>query len=178
MTMNRDEVIEALASFAGPLGPMTTLEERLERQDRWVDQAGPELLAALAGIVDSPPQPLPASSDDWEVLVVEIASKAGAAHPDEALAQFLPLLQRPGARAIVVDALGGVADARAVSALGELLARADLTEDDRIRIAGALGDIGGDEACRLLRGMKAAAAPEEDELHQEIDIALSSAVCV
>jgi hypothetical protein len=178
MTMNRDEVIEALASFAGPLGPMTTLEERLERQDRWVDQAGPELLAVLASIVELPPQPLPAPPEDWEVLVVEIASKAGAAHPDAALDQLLPLLQRPGARSIAVDVLGGVADPRAIPALGELLSRPDVRDDDRVRVAGALGDIGGDEACRLLRAMKTDTPLTERELHSEIDIALRSAGCV
>jgi hypothetical protein len=174
---NRDEVIEALALFAGPLGPFTTFEERLERQDRWVDQAGPQLLAVLADIIGSPPRPLPAVPDDWEVLVVEVAGKVGAAYPDQALVQFLPLLELAEARGIAVDALGGVADARAVPALGELLSRPDLSNDDRVRIAGALGDIGGVEACRLLKEMKAVTPFAERDLHHDIDVSLRSAGC-
>src|SRR5262245_55036184 len=114
MTLNRDKVIEALASFAGPLGPFTTLDERLARQDRWVDQSGAELLAVLANVIDSPPESRPEPPDDWDVLLVEIASRAGNAHTDEAIEHFLPLLDRPHARAIAVDVLGGVGDPRAV----------------------------------------------------------------
>jgi HEAT repeat protein len=177
MTRHRDEVIGALASFAGPLGPLTTLEERLARQDRWVDEAGAELVGVLAGVVDSPPRLLPGPPDDWEVTLVELASRAGSAHADEAIAHFVPLLERPHARAIAVDVLGGVGDPRAVPPLGALLSRSDIDRDERLRSAGALGDIGGDEACRLLREMQGATPVDDRELHDEIAISLRTAGC-
>jgi hypothetical protein len=141
MLSHRDEVIAALARFAGPLGPLTSFDEHLDRLDRWVAQAGPDLLAVLATIVDSPPEPLPAPPDDWEVLVVEVAGRVGAAHRDAAMTHLLPLLDRAHARAIAADILGSVGDARALAPLAALLAGADLTEDERIRIADALTDI-------------------------------------
>jgi hypothetical protein len=141
MPVSRDEVIAALASFAGPLGPLTSFDENVDRRDRWVADAGPDLLATLASIVDWPPEPRPAPPDDWEVLVVEVAGRVGAAHRDAAMTHLLPLLDRPHARAIAVDILGSVGDSRALAPLEALLAGADLTEDDRIRIADAVGDI-------------------------------------
>jgi hypothetical protein len=35
MPSQRDEVIAALASFAAPLGRLTTVDERLGQLDRW-----------------------------------------------------------------------------------------------------------------------------------------------
>jgi HEAT repeat protein len=175
MPIDRDEVIAALASFAVPLGPLTAFDERLDVLDRWVAQFGPDLLAVLASIIDAPPEPLPAPPGDWEVLVVAIASQSGSAHRDEALQHVVPLLDRPDARAIAVDILGAVGDRRAVPSMGHLLARHDLTEDERVRVAGALGDIGGEEACRLLREMRAATPATDRELQHEIDTAIRCA---
>ena len=55
--------------------------------------------------------------------------------------------------------------------------RPDLSPDQRLRIAGALGDMGGNEACRLLRDMQGATPIDERELHHEIEIALRAADC-
>jgi HEAT repeat protein len=141
MPSHRDEVIAALARFAGPLGPLTSLDEHLDRLDHWVAQASPDTLAALASIVDSPPDPLPAPPDDWEVVIVEVAGRVGAAHRDAAMTHLLPLLDRSHARAVAADILGSVGDPRALAPLAALLASANLTEDERIRIADALADI-------------------------------------
>jgi hypothetical protein len=75
-----------------------------------------------------------------------------------------------------VDILGSVGDRRAVPSMGHLLARHGLTADERVRVAGALGDIGGDEACRLLRETQAATRATDRELRYEIEIALRAAV--
>jgi hypothetical protein len=174
MTMNRNDVIAALASFASPLGPLTTLEERLERQDRWVDSAEPGLVAVLAGIVQSPPDPLPAIPDDWEVLLVEVAGKVAHAYPDEAITHFVPLLDLPLARAVATDILGSVGDTRAVTRLSGLLGMPELSDDERIRVVGALGEIGGPEAHRLLQDVKASTPSSHQELHRELDIALAA----
>lgn len=172
MTINRDDAVAALASFAGPLGPLTTLDERLERLDRWVHAAESGLVAILADIVASPPAPLPASPDDWEVLLVEVAGKVSRAHADQAITHVLPLLDHSGARTLAIDILGGVGDERAIPRLADLLARSDVSDDDRIRVVGALGDIGGEEAARLLRSLKASTPPTRRECHDEIDLAL------
>lgn len=57
MPIQRDEVIAALASVAAPLGPLTTIDERLDHLNRWVAHASPDALAVLASIIDSPPRP-------------------------------------------------------------------------------------------------------------------------
>src|SRR5678816_3906754 len=68
MPIPRNEIIETLDALAAPLGPQTSHDERLARQDRWVDEGGVELLEALLAVVASPPpeeQLQYSSLDDW-----------------------------------------------------------------------------------------------------------------
>ena len=84
MPIPRDEIIETLDALAAPLGPQTSHDERLARQDRWVDEGGVELLEALLGVVASPPpeeQLQYASLDDWNTLLVEVAGALGKRYP-------------------------------------------------------------------------------------------------
>jgi HEAT repeat protein len=180
MPIPRNEIIETLDALAGPLGPQTSLDERLERQDRWVDEGGVELLEALLGVVASPPpeeQLQYASLDDWHTLLVEVTGALGKRYPEVALQRLLPLLDDDHGRATAVDILGSVGDARAVPRLGLLMQSGRLGEDDLVRVAGALGEIGGDEACRLLAQLRQAVTPAQQELRREIDIAVQAARC-
>jgi HEAT repeat protein len=180
MPTPRDEIIQTLDALAAPLGPVTSLDERMERQDRWVNEGGVELLEALLGVVASPPpeeQLEYASLDDWNTLLVEVAGALGKRHPDVTLQRLLPLLDHDHARAAAIDILGSVGDARAVPRLGQLMQGGRLGEDDLVRLAGALGEIGGDEACRLLAQLRRAATPAQQALRREIDIAVQAAGC-
>jgi hypothetical protein len=180
MPIPRNEIIETLDTLAGPLGPQTSLDERLERQDRWVDEGGVDLLEALLGVVASPPseeQLQYSSLDDWNTLLVEVAGALGKRYPEAALQQLLPLLDDDRARPTAIDILGSVGDARAVPRLDQLMQRHRLREDDLVRLAGALGEIGGDEACRLLAQLRQAVTSAQPELRREIDIAVQAARC-
>lgn len=180
MDMNRDDVIDTLAELAGPLGPFTAHDERLQRQDHWVEAGGVELFEALVDLIASPP-PLArlrnASVDDWSSLLVEIAGTLGKRHRDVAMGRLLPLLDDERARPAVIDVLGGVGDSRAVADLERLVRDRRLGSDELVRLAGALGEIGGDAACRLLQQLRDAATPGQGELLQEVDIALQMAGC-
>ncbi len=180
MPIPRDEIIETLDALAAPLGPQTSLDERLERQDRWLDEGGVELLEALFEVVASPPsdeQLQYASLDDCNTLLVEVAGALGKRYPEVALQWLLPLLDDDHARAASIDILGSVGDARAVPRLGQLMQGGRLGEEDLIHLAGALGEIGGDEACRLLAQLRQAATPAQGNLRREIDIAVQAARC-
>jgi hypothetical protein len=180
MSISRDEVIKMLDVLAGPLGPLTSQDERLERQDSWVDNGGVELFEVLVGLVVSPPtdaQLQYANLDDWSTLLVEVAGTLGKRHPEVALSRLLPLLQDDQARAAAIDILGGVGDVRAVPDLGGLMLGGRLGEDDLVHLAGALGEIGGGEACRLLAQLRQALTPGQSALQQEIEIAAQAAHC-
>lgn len=180
MPIPRDKIIETLDALAAPLGPQTSFDERLARQDRWVDEGGVELLAALLEMVASPPsqeQLQYASLEDWNTLLVEVTGVLGKRHPEVALQRLMPLLDDERARASAIDILGSVGEARAVPRLGQLMQGDRLEEDDLIHLAGALGEIGGDEACRLLAQLRQAATPAQRDLQREIDIAVQSARC-
>lgn len=180
MPISRDETIETLDALAAPLGPLTSHDQRLQRQDRWVENGGVELLEALVALVASPPMQdelQHASLDDWNTLLVEVAGTLGKRYPEIALSRFLPLLEDGHARAAAIDILGSVGDARAVPEFGRLIRGRRLGEDDLVHLAGALGEIGGDEACRLLMQLRQAVTPGQLELRREIDIAMQAARC-
>lgn len=180
MPIPRNQIIETLDALAGPLGPQTSLDERLERQDRWVDDGGVDLLDALLEVVASPPSEERlqyASLDDWNTLLVEVTGVLGKRYPEVALQRLLPLLDDDHARPAAVDILGSVGDARAVPRLGQLMQDRRLGEDDLVRLAGALGEIGGDEACQLLAQLRQSVTPAQRDLRREIDIAVQAARC-
>ena len=180
MSISRDEVIKTLDLLAGPLGPLTSQDERLERQERWVDNGGVELFDALVGLVVSPPMDAQlqyANLDDWSTLLIEVAGTLGKRHPEVALSRLLPLLEDDQARASAIDILGGVGDVDAVPALGRLMLGGCLGEDDLVHLAGALGEIGGGEACRQLAQLRQALTPGQSALQQEIEIAVQAAHC-
>jgi len=86
MAMDRNEVIETLASLAGPLGPFTTLEERLSQEDRWAESGGSDLLEALADIAPSlgPSDKWgPASLDDVQTLLSRSSLSWPSSSPNE-----------------------------------------------------------------------------------------------
>jgi HEAT repeat protein len=180
MPIPRTEIIEMLDALAGPLGPQTSHDERRARQDRWVDEGVVELLAALLAVVALPPtedQLQYASLDDWNTLLIEVAGALGKRYPEVALQRLVPLLDDDDTRAAAVDILGSVGDSRAVPRLAQLMQGRRLGEDDLVRLAGALGEIGGDEACRLLEQLRQAVTPAQQELRREIDIAVQAARC-
>jgi HEAT repeat protein len=180
MPIPRDEIIQTLDALAAPLGPQTNHDERLARQDSWVDEGGVELLEALLSVVASPPpeeQLQYASIDDWNTLLVEVTGALGKRYPEVALQRLLPLIDHDDARPAAIDILGSVGDARAVPRLGQLMQGRGLSEDDLVRLAGALGEIGGDEACRLLAQLRQSVTPTQRDLRREIEIAVQAARC-
>jgi HEAT repeat protein len=178
--ISRDDAIATLDRFAGPLGPMTSPEEQLDQQARWVADGSAELLEILVGLVASPPaedQVRHASLDDWTTVLVEVTGALGRRHRDVAVPRLLPLLDDERARGTAIAILGGVGDARAVAPLGQLIRGRRLGEDDLVRVACALGEIGGAEACQLLGQLQQSVAPDQGELRQEIEIAVQAAGC-
>lgn len=178
--ISRDDAIAALDRFAGPLGPMTSPEERLDEQARWVASGGAELLEILVGLVASPPADdrlRHAGVDDWTHVLVEAAGALGHRHPEVALPRLLPVLDDARARGTAIAILGGVGDARAVAPIGQLIRAGALGSDDLVRAACALGEIGGTEACQLLAQLQQSLAPGQGELRQEIEIAVQAAGC-
>ena len=138
------------------------------------------MLEALFEVVASPlsdEQLQYASLDDCNTLLVEVTGALGKRYPEVALQRLLPLLDDDHARAASIDILGSVGDARAVPRLGQLMQDRRLGEDDLVRLAGALGEIGGDEACHLLAQLRRSVTPAQRDLRREIDIAVQAARC-
>jgi hypothetical protein len=170
----RRELIQVLADFAGPLGPFRALEEMEERRSAWLDGLRASDLPALLDLLRSPPAPAeysPATADDFELELTDAVTAAAAGDPEPSLALMTPLIQDDRARGAVIDVIGGLQLARGLELLAPLVIDARLTSDERVRLACALGDIGGDDARALLRALQTRSDGESDVL-AEIDIAL------
>jgi hypothetical protein len=180
MVMNRDALLAKLAELAGPLGPLVSVSERRDAQDRWADEGGLALLDTLTDLLLERPlaEVVPAADvDDVEILVVEILARISGRDPDRARSQLQRLLRVPSARGVAIDVLGASGGMPAVGLLASLRRETTLDAATQLRLAGALGEIGGDEACAELRALASTAATDDTELLQEIKIAQQRAGC-
>jgi HEAT repeat protein len=166
----RARTLETLFELAGPLGPMGSIEAREARRREVASGAPDWLLDGLVSILtDRPDLPAPVSWDDVEFEIVDLLG-AFPAQPD-LLARLVPLLDRPSARRTVIEALGPIGDPRAVKDLERMYDRGQLDADELTRLAGSLGEIGGDAAAALLRRI-AARNNLPPEARAEVDLAL------
>ena len=166
----RAQTLEILLELAGPLGPGGSIEAR-EARRREVTSGAPDwLLDGLVSILtDRPDLPTAVSWEDVELKIVDLLG-ALSARPD-LLARLVPLLDRPSARGTVIEALGPIGDPRAVKDIERVYDRGQLDADELTRVAGSLGEIGGDAAAALLRRI-AAWDNLPPEARAEVDLAL------
>lgn len=176
--MNREGVIQALRDFAGPLGPFESLDAKLDRRDAWAAGADDSTRAALADVLAHPPAPAdltPADPEAAEVELTEMLVALAHADPPRFLIEFGPLANDHTARPILIDALGGLGHTEGLDVLQRVLQDDTATEDELVRLAGALGEIGGDSARGLLTEMRSQYAERGHRLAQAIDTALQVA---
>ena len=172
--MDEDELIARLEELAGPLGPLVSVAGRREEQDRWADAGGEPLFDALIDLLAARPLSstfAPELIDDIEVVIVEVLSRIAGSDPDRAQAKLASLLREGEALGVAIDVLGAAGGPPAVQLLGALCRDAQLDEATRVRLASALGELGGAEARAALGALADSAASGETALLAEIAIA-------
>lgn len=173
-TIDRADAIAALADHAGPLGPFRGLDEFEAARHAWLSRLTPIDLDVLLGLLTERPAAAERGNTTWEAFELELAHAivaASRADPHGALAELGPLLAHAGARPAAIDAIGTLALARGLEWLAPLVDDPTLDDDAQIRLADALGDIGGPAALRMLERMRAHATGSA-ALRDEIDIAI------
>lgn len=171
MGTTRAEIIEMLCQFAGPLGPFLSMEEREAQRSAWHASLPPESLNTLLDIAGTPPPPLaiPASSRDFfEFELMGALEAVGRRNPSAFAQRITPLMSNPQARPVLIDALGGQGTP-ALATIKALLAIPNLTDDELIRTAGALAEIGGAEAAMLLECMRKSYGSGRPAVVEQID---------
>lgn len=175
-SLTKQRAIEALVDFAGPLGPLQSFEARLKRRSEWVTEQGQALTAALLEIAT---EPLDGESfgslplEDLEVELRQLLVLSGRTAPETLLEALGAHLENKQARPVLIEAIGELGMRKGIAWLRPLVDET-LTEDERVRLAGALGEIGGPEARELLLRMRRANPEEMMAAHEEIERALKA----
>lgn len=175
--ITRQQMIAILVDFAGPLGPFESLDERLDRRDQWVTTADNTVIDALLNVLVYPPDEseiYPVTREGFELHLSELLVLLGRHDSSYTLEKIGPYLSNELARPTVIEVIGGLGSQQGISWIKPLLNEENLTEDELVRLACALGEIGGAEAHRLLKQMRASSSTEMKDLHREINIALQS----
>lgn len=173
--MTRSELIESVLTFIGPLGPMGDVDARDEARDRWARETGAKNVDALLDLLANPPSAGDhESAGEFEYVLSQILTHIGAADRDAFVRRASPLLGNANARAAIVEILGGVGGHDALTALAPLVDANNLTEDEAVRLACALGEIAGSGGEELLERLRVHTAPENTRILDEIGIAFEA----
>jgi hypothetical protein len=173
--MTISELIQRLVDFSGPLGPLESLEERIRRRNEWVAGTDSDIVELLLEVLIQPTgvaELRPATRDDFELEITEVLTLLGQRDTSNFLQRVGPLLVNDQARPILIEVIGALQGQEGIYWLKTLLDSVELTEDELIRLACALGEIGGLETRMLLERMRLSVSSEMKRGHREIDIAL------
>ncbi|HLL54266.1 MAG TPA: hypothetical protein VK447_12000 [Myxococcaceae bacterium] len=129
----------------------------------------------MVDLLERPPEPSTIPPDAREFLDLQLADALVAMGRQDRAAfveRMKPLLSKPSARPVIFDALSEVKPREALAPLAPLCESPELTDNELVRLAIAIGEIGGTEAMVLLERMRVAAARGRPEVLVEIDASL------
>lgn len=174
--MNRSEIINRLIDLAGPLGPLGTEESREQVRSALI---GREPIAAASAILDAvaarPQLPSNVSREEFEFVAAELLAEVG--EQPGVLDLFTHGLQQSALRVVLLDAIALLA-ARAAAPALVVLARAQLphpslSSRELVRLASALGCVGGAEALAAVEELRAHSS-WPPEVARELEIAYAA----
>jgi hypothetical protein len=169
--------LTVLLDFAGPLGPLRSFDERIEQKQRWMSEVDDSAFDLLLDILVDPPgesEMRQVDPEDYEFELSELLTGVGRRDPAGALAKVGPLAADRRIRPVVIDVIGGLGAPAGVDWLEGLLRSEALSQDELVRVASALGELGGGRARALLEGMRRRYADATPEVQKEIEVALRS----
>jgi HEAT repeat protein len=175
---SRTRAMDMLTALALPLAPEESIQDRDARRVQWLLDSGPDLFDVLLDLLILPPTPgelFPATREDVEGEISEAIGALGRQDPVASLDRIARLLVDANVRPAAIDAIAALGDTGGIPILRSLLGSRTLSDDELVRVAGALGEIGGRDAQDVLREMQILVPPDRDDVMQEIEIALRAA---
>lgn len=172
--MTRTEALQAITEFAGPLGPFQEPDERDRREEAWAAGAEADAVEQILDLVIHPP---PASElrgiapEDFEYELSRVLTMIGSRAPSTFLARVSTLLDDTNARRTIIEVIGSLGLEEGLSWLGPLTEDRGLAQEDAIRLACALGEIGGATASTWLDRLQAATPVDRTRVLEEIEVA-------
>ncbi len=144
----RDYLADLIGELSGPLGPMTSPAERAAETTLFLATVGPDDVEALSDVLFEVARD-PDSSDPWAdqraLLAEEALASASVGAPEVTLRTMAAALPDPATRGAALDMIGALGVAAGVPVIETVLGL-ELSEDDLVRAAAALGQVGGDAA--------------------------------
>lgn len=176
--MTRTEAFHAILELAGPLGPFQEPAERDLREEAWAASADSDAVEQILDLVVHPPlvgelHGIAPEAFEYEVsrVLTMIGSRAGSSF----FARVGPLLAAAPARPTIIEVIGSLGFEEGLSWLGPLIEDRRLTEEEALRLACSLGEIGGAQALTLLDRLEATTPVERGRVLEEIVIARGAA---
>lgn len=176
MAYTKSEIAEMLTDFAGPLGPFETVDERFVRKSNWLATLSIDDAPELVALLSNPPTeklPLSVDADGFRAEVADALIALGRRAPIPILSVLSPLLSPAPERGWAIDVIGGIGEPEGLPALASLDPK-KLSEDELVRLACALGEIGNAGAVAQLRALQRTVAADMKSVHAEILIALQN----
>jgi hypothetical protein len=172
--MTRTDLIEPIADYAGPLGPFREPEEQEQQFRQWLSGARFDWLEPLLDLLFNPPPEAShiAVKNGWDVALVECLTHVGKLNPQRFLERVEPHLMREEARLFLIWVIGWIGHREGVRVLIPLAETGILSDEELCFLAGAFGEIGGQEAREILLHMQATVSAQKKDVHREINNAL------
>src|SRR5262245_36263014 len=142
MGYSRNEILQRLLEFTGPLGPFVTPDQLRQRRRDFLEELDETDLPLLAEIAENPPSQLKAVPEELELEIADAVAAAGRSNQSLALNLLARLLSIPNSRSIAITSIGALGAGAGVQLLQPLWLAGSLNDDDAERAACALGDIG------------------------------------
>jgi hypothetical protein len=172
--MTRTEALHAILDFAGPLGPFLEPDEQDQREEAWAASADADAVGQILDLIIHPPSASElrrVAPEAFEFEVSRVLTMIGARAPSSFLARVGPLLNDTHARPTIIEVIGSLRLEEGLFWLRPLALERGLAEEDALRLACSLGEIGGAAAPALLDQLEAATSAERTLVLEEIDIA-------
>lgn len=175
--MARADTLRALLLMLGPMAPFESLHEREARDSNWISTVDASAADDLVDLALHPPAPSElgrVSAIEFEGHLADVLARVGARDPKYWLPRLGQLLDTRIARPTAIEAIGAIGASQGLTWFRPLVDKTDLSDDESTRLACALGEIGGDEAERLLERLRDRTSPNSGRVLEEIQIALDA----
>lgn len=171
--MKRIEFLRTLSEFAGPIGPLGTIEYRDNATENWYNTFDKESIDILIDLLINPPKEKELGYEIPEYFDVELNHALiafGRMYTSFFFKKIEPLLELQHLQSDIIYIIGGIRHQEGMTYLVSLLEKDNLSNDDTLELIGAIGQIGGEKTIGILERMKMMYSNKYPEAVQQIEI--------